>query len=99
MKIEHHCNRNLTSWAAGSEEERCEVAAERKVKGVSKLYRYYVVRENPLTGETGKRTKVFASFLPELKVGGLYCHLGPGFPGFQRVLYVEVEDLGEEGDS
>ena len=63
-----------------------------------KLYRYRLIRENAVTGKRGKRTKVFTSFLPELNVGGLYCHLGPGFPGFQRVLSMTEEELPEEGD-
>ena len=55
-----------------------------------KLYKYKVVRED-LNGKRGKRAKTLYSFENNLKVGGLYCHLGAGFPGFQRVLSVTTE--------
>ena len=48
---------------------------------VEKIYKYRVIRED-WKGNRGK-----------LKVGGLYCHLGRGFPGAQRVLSVTEEDL------
>ena len=54
-----------------------------------------------MTGKHGKRTKTYFSFENNLQVGGLYCHLGPGFQGFQRVLSVIEEELashcGQEG--
>lgn len=59
-----------------------------------KLYKYRVIRED-LKGNRGKRSKNFYSFDNNLKVGGLYCHLGAGFPGFQRVLSMTIEN--EEG--
>ena len=54
-------------------------------------YVYKVIRENIVTGERGKRSKEISRFEP-LTIGGLYCHLGSGYPGFQRVL----ELVGEE---
>ncbi|MCD8073751.1 MAG: hypothetical protein LUF27_01720 [Lachnospiraceae bacterium] len=60
---------------------------------MAKCYVYKVIRENVVTGEQGKRPKKCWRFEP-LKVGGLYCHLGDGFPGFQRVLeLVEIKEF------
>lgn len=56
-----------------------------------KSYRYKVIRED-LQGNRGKRAKTYYSYTDNLKVGGLYAHLGHGFPGFQRVLSVTVEE-------
>lgn len=47
-----------------------------------------VVREDFRTGERAKRTRKYYSSTP-LTVGGLYVHLGKGYPGCQRVLDVE----------
>lgn len=47
-----------------------------------------VVREDFRTGERAKRTRKYYSFTP-LTVGGLYVHLGKGYPGCQRVLDVK----------
>lgn len=58
-----------------------------------KLYQYKLIREDFNTGKRGKRTKKLFSFEDNLKVGGLYLNLGPGYPGFQRVLSVEVEEI------
>lgn len=49
------------------------------------MYTYKVVRENAVNGQQGKRAKLYSGYEP-LTVGGLYVHLGGGFPGFQRVL-------------
>lgn len=57
-----------------------------------KLYKYKVIREH-MDGSRGKRTKTYFSFENNLTVGGLYVHLGPGFPGLQRVLSMKVEEL------
>lgn len=57
-----------------------------------KLYKYKVIRER-LDGSRGKRAKTYFSFEQKLTVGGLYVHLGSGFPGLQRVLSVTVEKL------
>ena len=56
---------------------------------MGKEYIYTVVREDFKTGERAKRTRKYYSFTPKLKVGGLYMHLGKGYPGCQRVLDVE----------
>lgn len=50
------------------------------------MYVYRVVREH-MDGSRGKRTKKLYRWEYEpLNVGGLYLHLGRGFPGMQRVL-------------
>lgn len=59
-----------------------------------KLYKYKVIRED-MKGNRGKRVKTYWSFEEKLTIGGLYVHLGPGFPGMQRVLSLEVEELGD----
>lgn len=43
-----------------------------------------VVREDFRTGERAKHTRKYYSFTP-LTVGGLYVHLGKGYPGCRRV--------------
>ena len=52
------------------------------------MYIYRVVREYP-DGGRGKRTRSLHRYKPDLKVGGLYTHLGRGFPGLQRVVSTE----------
>lgn len=59
-----------------------------------KLYKYKLIKEN-LNGTRGKRTKTYCSFEGNLSVGGLYADLGPGFPGFQRVLSLEIEEVDD----
>lgn len=56
-------------------------------------YIYKVVREYP-DGSRAKHTRRYFCFPPEreLKVGGLYTHLGKGFPGMYRVLSVEEKE-------
>lgn len=54
------------------------------------MYRYYLVREYT-DGSLGKRKKSLCRYEPDLKVGGLYVHLGHGFPGLQRVIGMEEE--------
>ena len=54
-----------------------------------KYYEYTLIKEDLRTGQQGKRRRRYISFENKLKVGGLYLHLGPGFPGAQRVLSVE----------
>ena len=56
------------------------------------LYIYKVIRENP-DGTQGKRAKRLYCFEPELRIGGLYVHLGPGYPGMQRVLGMTTEEF------
>lgn len=66
--------------------------------GKVKIYIYKVIRENLTTGKQGKRFKKYITFQPKLKVGGLYLHLGSGYPGAQRVLEMEEkENLGGMG--
>lgn len=55
------------------------------------LYVYRVIREDQ-NGVRGKRPKKLTRYRPDLKVGGLYTHLGRGFPGMHRVLDMEIED-------
>lgn len=57
-----------------------------------KLYKYKVIRED-MQGNRGRRAKTYYSYTDRLKVGGLYAHLGHGFPGLQRVLSVAVEEI------
>ena len=57
-----------------------------------KRYIYRVARENVVTGERAKRSRTIERYEP-LTVGGLYMHLGSGYPGAQRVLeLVRVEE-------
>ena len=49
------------------------------------MYIYKVIREYS-DGSRGKRAKNLYRFEPDLKIGGLYVHLGGGYPGMQRVL-------------
>lgn len=57
-----------------------------------KRYIYRVAREDLTTGERAKRSRVIERYKP-LTVGGLYMHLGSGYPGAQRVLeLVRVEE-------
>ena len=55
------------------------------------MYVYRVIREYP-DGSRGKRVKRLYRYEPNLKIGGLYVHLGTGFPGLQRVLDMETEE-------
>ena len=57
-------------------------------------YVYSVIREYP-DGSRGKREKKFCSFEDSLRVGGLYVHLGPGFPGMQRVVRMIIQEIPE----
>ena len=56
------------------------------------MYVYKVIREY-VDGTRGKREKEYSSFNEDLKVGGLYVHLGSGYPGLQRVLNVKVKQI------
>ena len=56
------------------------------------MYVYRVIREYP-DGSSGKRAKRLYCYEPYLNVGGLYVHLGAGFPGLQRVLDMETEEF------
>lgn len=56
------------------------------------LYVYKVVREYP-DGTQSKRSKRCYRYEPVLQIGGLYVHLGHGFPGMYRVLSMSVEEI------
>lgn len=58
-----------------------------------KKYTYRVTREDVATGKRSKRSRTIERYKP-LTVGGLYMHLGYGYPGAQRVL----ELIGEQED-
>lgn len=75
--------------------EKAEKGKEREIM-MDKEYIYTVVKEDFRTGERAKRTRKYYTFKP-LAVGGLYTHLGKGYPGCQRVLGVE-ERLLPAGD-
>lgn len=55
-------------------------------------YTYTVVREYPDGSRAKRKNKVYR-FGSDLKIGGLYVHLGKGFPGMQRVLSVNTREL------
>ena len=55
------------------------------------VYVYKVVREYP-DGNRLKRRKTISRYKP-LSVGGLYVHLGDGFPGMQRVISEEIKNI------
>lgn len=61
---------------------------------MDKEYVYTIIKEDFKTGERAKRTKKYYSFTPKLNVGGLYVHLGKGFPGCYRVLSVDEQLIG-----
>lgn len=56
------------------------------------LYIYKVVREYP-DGSRGKRVRKLYRYKPDLKINGLYVHLGAGFPGMQRIIGMETEEF------
>lgn len=55
-------------------------------------YVYKLIRED-WNKPPGKRTKTIIRNKPDLNIGGLYVHLGPGYPGCQRVLSVETKEM------
>lgn len=57
-------------------------------------YVYKVVREDFCTDRRAKRCRKITQYEP-LRIGGLYCHLGKGYPGCYRVLEL-VEKTVEE---
>lgn len=60
------------------------------------MYVYRIIRENIVNGVRSKRTRTIDRYEP-LKIGGLYMHLGKGYPGAYRVLELieERSDLNE----
>ena len=59
-----------------------------------KRYTYKVIRENVVTGERAKHSRTIERY-DQLTVGGLYMHLGYGYPGAQRVLKLIKEEEDE----
>ena len=57
------------------------------------VYVYKVVREYQ-DGNRSRRCKTISRYNP-LSVDGLYTHLGKGFPGMQRVISEEIEEIEE----
>lgn len=55
-------------------------------------YIYKLIRED-WNKQPSKRTKTIIRDKPDLNIGGLYVHLGPGYPGCQRVLSVETIEV------
>lgn len=53
---------------------------------------YKVIREYS-DGTQGKRAMQYYCCESDLKIGGLYVHLGPGYPGIQRVLSMTTQEL------
>ena len=49
------------------------------------LYTYKIIKEDPVNGERAKRCRKISRYEP-LNIGGLYVHLGDGYPGFYRIL-------------
>lgn len=56
------------------------------------MYTYKIIKENAVSGQQDKRTRTITRCRP-LEVGGLYLHLGRGYPGAHRILEL-VEVLG-----
>ncbi|MCX4271909.1 MAG: hypothetical protein OSJ71_06570 [Acetatifactor sp.] len=55
-------------------------------------YIYKLIREDWTTGTRAKRPRIIIRDKPDLQVGGLYVHLGKGYPGCQRVVSVEIRE-------
>lgn len=49
------------------------------------VYTYRIIKEDFHTGKRGKRCRTICRYKP-LEVGGLYLHLGAGYPGCYRIL-------------
>lgn len=58
-----------------------------------KEYTYKLVREYP-DGSRAGRVRNITRYKP-LVVGGLYVHLGNGFPGMQRIISEENKEIEE----
>ena len=55
------------------------------------MYKYKIIKEDFYTGICAKRTRTICRNRP-LEVGGLYSHLGKGYPGTYRVLELIEEE-------
>lgn len=62
---------------------------------MSQQYVYKLVRENWITGARSKRSRTIIRNKPDLRVGGLYVHLGKGYPGCQRIISMETVSIDE----
>lgn len=49
-------------------------------------------REDWTTGDKAKRTRIIIRDKPDLRVGGLYVHLGKGYPGCRRVVSMDAKE-------
>jgi len=58
-----------------------------------KEYTYKLVREYQ-DGSRAGNSRTITRYKP-LTVGGLYTHLGNGFPGMQRIISEEVKEMEE----
>lgn len=54
-------------------------------------YSYKVIREYP-DGKRAGRVRTLTRYKP-LTVGGLYIHLGKGYPGMQRVISEKTREI------
>ena len=54
-------------------------------------YIYKLIRED-WNKQPSKRTKTIIRDKPDLSIGGLYVHLGRGYPGCQRILSMEIRE-------
>ena len=55
------------------------------------MYTYKIIKEDFYTGICAKRTRTICRNRP-LEVGGLYSHLGKGYPGTYRALELIEEE-------
>lgn len=60
------------------------------------MYVYRIIRENVVNGQRAKRTRTIDRYEP-LKIGGLYMHLGKGYPGAYRVLEL-IEERSDQDE-
>ena len=54
-------------------------------------YIYKLIRED-WNQPPGKRPRTIIRDKTDLRVGGLYVHLGKGYPGCQRVVSMEIRE-------
>lgn len=63
----------------------------RNGKEGASMYTYRIIKEDFYSGKRGKRTRTITRVRP-LEIGGLYLHLGKGYPGAYRVLELISEE-------
>ncbi len=62
------------------------------VNGIESMYTYRIIKENPFNGKRAKRARTITRNRP-LEIGGLYLHLGKGYPGAYRIVaLLEVQE-------